>query len=127
MKSIKRGRAPSFASGIASIGAALFGLLWTILVISNGGGLFGLFGLIFVAIGVSNAIINFRNAAGKNRYSEYDITDGNEEPDPLNERFGNPYSYTGAPGNSSEFCPYCGSKTEKDFEFCNKCGRQLPD
>ncbi len=127
MKSIKRGRAPSFSAGIASIGAAIFGLIWTILVISNGGGLFGLFGLVFVAIGISNAVINFRNATGKNRYSEYDITDSSEEPDPLNERFGNPYAETNIPGNNSEYCPYCGTKAERDFEFCNKCGKKLPD
>lgn len=128
MKSVKRGRAPSFSAGIASLGAAVFGLIWTIAVIKMGGGIFGLFGLVFIAIGVSNAVINFKNATGKNRYSEYDITDSAEEPDPLNERFGNPYTSQGnIPGNNSEFCPYCGTKADRDFEFCKKCGRKLPD
>ncbi len=128
MKSVKRGRAPSFTAGIASLGAAAFGLIWAIAVFKSGGGIFALFGLVFVAIGVSNAVINFRNATGKNRYSEYDITDGVEEPDPLNEHFGSSYTPRGnIPGNNSEFCPYCGTKADSDFEFCRKCGKQLPD
>lgn len=114
--------------GIVSIGVTLFGLLWTFLVVSSGGGIFGLFGLIFVGIGIANTVYNFKNATGKNRYSEFDITENGEEPDPWNERFGTPsnadktvYSV----GNS--FCPYCGQEVQKDFEFCNNCGRKLPD
>lgn len=114
--------------GVVSIAGALFGAFWMYIVISNGGGLFGLFGLIFVFIGICNAVMNFKNATGKNRYSEYDITDEGEEPDPLNERFGNPYGggYS-ASSPDNVFCPYCGNKVENDFEYCNKCGRRLPD
>lgn len=130
MKSIKPGRGPSMMSGIVGIGVALFGVLWTIIAASSGGGLFALFGVIFVAIAVVQVVYNFKNATGKNRYSSFDITDENEEPDPFNERFGNNsyaqddrYSYT---ESSQNYCPYCGAKTKEDFEFCTNCGKKLP-
>ena len=131
MKSVKRGRGPSFKDGAASIGIALFGLLWSIIVFQSGGGLFGAFGLIFVAIGIINAIHNFRNAVSPDRYSEYYITDNLEETDPLNEIFGrssatdNKSAY-GSYSVGNSFCPYCGNEVKKNFEFCNNCGKKLP-
>lgn len=129
MKSVKPGRGPSFMSGISSILVALFGVVWTIIAASNGGGLFALFGVIFIAIAVVQAVYNFKNATGKNRYSEFDITDENEETDPFNERFGssdrtNGYNFSSE--TESKFCPYCGTRVEADFEFCHKCGKRLP-
>ena len=125
MKSVKRGREPSFMNGIMDIVAVLFGLFWTFMVIKNNGGMFGLFGLVFVAIGIRNAIRGFMNAFGKNRTSEFDVMDKEEEPDPWNERFGgnneNPYT------SGNAFCPYCGNAVLKDYEYCNNCGRKLPD
>lgn len=129
MKSVKPGRGPSLMSGISSILVALFGVVWTIIAASNGGGLFALFGVIFIAIAVVQAVYNFKNATGKNRYSEFDITDADEETDPFNERFG--YSERTNRCNfssetESKFCPYCGTRVEADFEFCHKCGKRLP-
>ena len=126
MKSVKRGRGPSFMGGFAGLAAAAFGLLWTILVASSGGGIFALFGLIFVAIGIVNAVYNFKNATGKNRYSEYDITENGEETDPLNEMFGEKRNYDSVSQTENRFCPYCGQRVEADFEFCNVCGKRLP-
>lgn len=139
MKSIKRGRGPSFMGGVAAAAVAVFGVLWTITAVGMGApGLFAGFGLVFVGIAVMNAVYNFKNATGKNRYSEYDITDGNEEPDPLNERFGNQDGWADAPQNdhpgSAEgaaareafaFCPYCGAKLDKGDIYCGKCGRRI--
>ena len=133
VKSIKMGREPSFMGGVMGIVAALFGLFWTFMVFSNGGGMFGFFGLIFVAIGILNAVRGFRNAFSKNRRSEFDVVDGTEEPDPWNERFGNKNHYEqnvfqqSSSVKGSAFCPYCGNAVEKDFEYCNNCGRKLPD
>lgn len=115
--------------GITSVLVGLFGVLWTILVASTGGGFFALFGVIFTAVAVVQAIYNFKNATGKNRYSAFDITDDNEEPDPLDERFG--YSdetgkHTFSSDADSNFCPYCGTRAEVNFEFCHKCGKKLP-
>ncbi len=94
MKSIKPGRGPSFMGGVMSILVGLFGVVWTVIAASAGGGFFALFGIIFIAVAVVQAIYNFKNATGKNRYSAFDITDSSEEPDPLNERFGNPQGAT---------------------------------
>ena len=133
MKSIKMGREPSFMNGIMGIVAALFGLFWTFIVFSSGGGVMGFFGLIFVAVGILNAVRGFRNAFSRNRRSEFDVVDGTEEPDPWNERFGNSDAdYSGkitynVDANGNSFCPYCGNTVEKDFKFCNDCGRKLPD
>ena len=117
-------------SGIVGIGVALFGVLWTILAASSGGGLFALFGVIFVIIAVVQVGYNFKNATGKNRYSSFDITDEYEEPDPFNERFGSKafpsddrYGYS---ENAQNYCPYCGARVKQDFEFCQSCGKKLP-
>lgn len=128
MKSIKMGREPSFMGGIMGIVAALFGLFWTFTVLSNGGGMFGLFGLLFVGIGILNAVRNFRNAFAKNRRSEFDIVDETEEPDMWNMKYGNTdFSEAASYSVGNSFCPYCGNEVQKDYEFCNSCGRKLPD
>ncbi len=126
MKSIKRGRGPSFMGGIMSIIVGLFGVFWTILAASAGGGMFALFGIIFIAVAVFNAIYNFKNATSKNRYSEYDITEGNEEIDPFNERFGNQNNNSNKKTSESKFCPYCGVSVSAEYEYCNNCGKKLP-
>lgn len=134
MKSIKPGRGPSFLSGFVSICMALFGLFWFIAVLSMGGGLFACFGLIFVAVAVGNAVYSFRNATGQSRYSAFDITDGEEEPDPLNQKYGKPRENredkdekTDADAKSeTNFCPYCGEPVSEGYQFCRQCGKKLP-
>ena len=144
MRSIKPGRGPSMMSGVSGIFAALFGVFWTIIAVSMGAFIMVPFGLIFIGIAVTQAIYNIKNATSKNRYSAFDITDGNEEPDPLNQRYGQSYNQSdygepyqgynqgydafGRPEENTDslFCPYCGTPVEGDFEFCNKCGKKLP-
>ena len=132
MKSIKPGRGPSMMSGVTGIFVALFGVFWTILAVGMGAWFMAPFGIIFVCIAVSQVIYNFKNAAGENRYSAYDIVDETEEMDPLNERFGEKKSSSLRSFESkgideeSEFCPYCGVKVSREFEFCHKCGKRLP-
>lgn len=129
MKSIKPGRGPSMMGGIISVAVGLFGVFWTILAVSGGAGIMAPFGIIFVVIAVVQAIYNFKNATGENRYSEFDITDENEESDPWNERFGkktNPPRAQGGSNSKSNYCPYCGEKADNDFAFCKNCGRKLP-
>lgn len=89
MKSVKPGRGPSMMGGVASVFAVVFGIIWMCGAASMGApGFFLLFGVAFIGIGVVNAVYSFKNAAGENRYSAYDIVDSDEEPDPLDERFG---------------------------------------
>lgn len=127
MKSVKPGRGPSFMGGVMSVLVGLFGVVWTIIAATMGGGLFALFGVIFIAVAVVQAVYNFKNATGKNRYSSFDITDGDEEPDPWNECFGNSQTYTSMnEDRGSKYCPYCGTAVKSDFEYCNNCGKKLP-
>lgn len=128
-------------SGIASLAIGIFGIFWMIGAASMGGGFFAIFGLVFVIIAISQAIYSFKNATSKNRFSALDITDDNEEIDPLNIKFGNASLEKSQTDSSddinlsnensvvagNQFCPYCGTKLDSDFEFCNKCGRKLPE
>lgn len=135
MKSIKPGRGPSFLGGISAIFAALFGVFWVIMACAMGGWFMAPFGLIFIAIAVVNAIHSFKNATGENRYSSFDIVDSEEEPDPLNLKYGKPEQskQTEQSGKTedtnkteSRYCPWCGTKVDGDYVFCNHCGKKLP-
>ena len=126
MKSIKPGRGPSFMGGIMSIAVGIFGVIWTIIAAGMGGGLFALFGIVFIAVAVINAIYNFKNATSQNRYSAFDLTEGNEEPDPFNQYYGSKEGEEVVSEPRNSFCPYCGTSVEEDFEYCNNCGKKLP-
>ena len=132
MKSIKPGRGPSMMGGVSSIFAALFGVFWTITAVSMGAFIMVPFGLLFIGIAVFQAVYNFKNDTGENRYSSFDIVDEDEEIDPLNEKYGAKKT-SGMQSSEnmsfdidSEYCPYCGIKVSKEFEFCPKCGKKLP-
>lgn len=155
MKSIKPGRGPSMLGAIIAVALAVFGILWVVMAsditssfsggsgdafifegnnmiqdfgtpMSSIGTVFPLFGLIFVAIAVVMAIYHFKNATGKNRYSTFDIVDGDEEPDPLNERYGND-SQTDSDEKADvpAFCPYCGNDLKEDHIYCDRCGKKV--
>ena len=132
MKSVKPGRGPSAMGAVGSVVAVIFGIFWTIMAASLGAPIFfPIFGVLFIVIGVVQAIYHFKNATGENRYSAFDIVDSREEPDPLDRRF--------APDRDTEerleenesgdfrFCPYCGARLGSGFSFCGKCGKRLPE
>lgn len=135
MKSIKPGRGPSILGAIGSVAAVLFGIVWTVAAASMGAPIFfPIFGLIFITIGIVQAVYNFKNATGENRYSAFDIVDEQEEPDPLNRRFSaasapQELSRTahGKPFEPLHYCPYCGAEVGDGFAFCGKCGKKLPE
>jgi hypothetical protein len=110
--------------GVGSILGGVFGVIWTILAASMGAPvLFTLFGVVAVVFSIVNAGYHFFNAAGKDRFSTFDITGDGEEPDPLDRRSGiRPSAHEG-----SAFCPFCGEKAEEGYRFCRKCGRELPE
>lgn len=127
MKSIKPGRGPSMMGGVTGIFMIGFGILWTVLA-AQASIIFALFGVLWTGIAITTTVYNFKNATGKNRFSAYDITNANEESDPLNEHFGN-HQMNNSPKNNdvdNKFCPYCGAPVAGDFEFCNNCGKKLP-
>ena len=110
--------------GIVGIFMIGFGIVWTVIA-AQANGLFALFGVLWTGIAVVNTVYNFKNATAKNRYSQYDITDSTEEPDPWNQRYGAPSQPVSA-ARENRFCPYCGTAVEDDFAFCNNCGKKLP-
>ena len=121
MKSIKPGRGPSMMGGLGSIFAGVFGVIWTMAAVQMGAGIFALFGVVFILFAVLQAVYQFKNATGENRYSEFDITEDGEEPDPLEKRMAPPSSpaeENKEPGGG--FCPYCGAPAEKDYDFCRR-------
>lgn len=130
MHSLKPGRAPSFLGGIAGLFAAGFGIVWIIGALSMGAPWpFALFGVFFILLALVGAIYNFLNATQRNRFSTFDITTHQEEPDPLNQRFGdNPPPNSAAseprkyPGN---FCPFCGQPVTAEMHHCPHCGRDI--
>lgn len=132
MKSVKPGRGPSLQGGIGAICAVIFGIIWIVFAAQMGAPVpFVLMGLVFVIIAGVQAVIHFTNATSENRYSLYDITEEGEEPDPLDEKFG---QKTQKPQQSNQqeiqneggFCPFCGAKAEIGYAFCRKCGKKLP-
>ena len=124
MKSIKPGRGPSMMSGISGIFAALFGVIWTVAAISMGApAFFALFGVIFVIMAVVQSLYHLKNGTSRNRYSMMDITEGNEEPDPLQSRFGSEEKKPAA--GVKQYCPYCGQKLQDSYEYCPHCGKKL--
>ena len=129
MKSVKPGRGPSAMGAMGSVIAVIFGIFWTIAAASMGApGIFPLFGVLFVILGIVQAVYHFKNATGENRYSSFDIVESGEEPDPLNTRFVDALKDGPAAGGGDfRFCPYCGAKLGADFTYCGKCGRKLPD
>ena len=126
MRSIKPGRGPSMMGGVVGVFMMGFGVLWTVMA-ARAGGFFALFGVLWTGIAVVTTIYNFKNATRKNRYSQFDITDEREEPDPFNQRFGDaPKNTESETSPENRFCPYCGTPVAGDFEFCNYCGKKLP-
>jgi len=86
MYSIKPGRGPSLMGGVGAIGAAIFGVIWTIGAATMGApGFFALFGVIFIVFAIVTGIVNIYNATNRNRFSTFDITTGEEESDPIAE------------------------------------------
>ena len=126
MKSIKPGRGPSIISSLVGIFMIGFGIVWTILAM-QANTIFALFGVFWTGIVIIITIYNFKNATRKNRYSVYDITDANEEPDPLNDHFETPQNTMQETDHTDiKFCPYCGTPVAVDFKFCSHCGKKLP-
>ena len=116
MKHIKPGRGPSAMGALGSVIAVVFGIFWTVSAASMGAPIsFSIFGVLFVIVGIVQA---------------FDIVDGEEEPGPLNQRFGGQPQEAGdtsGPEGPLRYCPYCGAKLGDSYTFCGHCGKRLPD
>ena len=75
MKSVKPGRGPSAMGAMGSVITVVFGIFWTIMAAAMGAPFFfPLFGVLFIVMGVVQAVYHFKNAAGKERYSAFDLS-----------------------------------------------------
>lgn len=127
MKSIKPGRGPSAMGAVGSLVGVIFGVIWMGAAASMGAPPFFLaFGVLFIIVGIVQALYHFKNATGENRFSEFDITEEGEEPDPLDRRVHDDPEPERADG-MYRYCPYCGARFGEGFSYCGKCGRELPD
>ncbi|MBB6283443.1 hypothetical protein HNR34_001790 [Geobacillus subterraneus] len=95
MKSIKPGHGPSMQGLFGSITSVLFGIFCMVMAFSitadspfPAARFFPFFGLAPIAIGAVQAIFPYKSATGKQRMSLLDIVDSEEEPGPMNIRFG---------------------------------------
>ena len=110
-----------------SVIAVIFGIIWTAITITmDAPFFFPIFGVVFIITGVVQAIYNYKNATGKNRYSEYDITDENEESDPIDRYINGSDAVRNENSGSVGYCPYCGREIEKEYDFCPRCGKKIP-
>ena len=159
MKSIKPGRGPSGMSFVGSIVAIIFGILWTVLAssITNSGRdsfnslggfdmpgamfntsgptdifetIFPLFGVLFVIVGIANAVYHYKNARGRDRFSIIDIVDKSEEGDQADAWIKqvpgqDTESREAPPHPAGKFCTSCGQRLEGNFSFCPGCGKDL--
>ena len=129
MKSIKPGRFNSGQNIVGIIIGIVFVIFWTVSAVSMGAPIiFPVFGAGMMIMLIIELVKNIHNLTNKNRYSEFDIVDSTEEPDPWNEKFYQEQTdenFTPEEVNSL-YCPYCGVKIAHDFEYCPKCGKKLP-
>ena len=133
MKCIKPARGPSAIGAVGGVIVVVFGIFWTMGASSATKGapagtmdsFFPIFGVVFIAVGVASIIYNLVNATGNNRMSLYDVTDEDEEPDPL-ETFvrGKNSPKTPPVDKPMHHCPFCGSGLKQEFKFCPNCGKE---
>ncbi|NLY19873.1 MAG: zinc-ribbon domain-containing protein [Tissierellia bacterium] len=131
MKQIKPGRGPSKMGLAGSVIAIVFGVFWTMMAFemtSNHGmggfrsmSIFPIFGVVFIIVGIVQAIYHYKNSYGKDedRYSIIDIVevkeDEKQETVNTSKTVDKDYIY----------CYECGAKIGREYKFCPECGKDL--
>lgn len=87
MRSIKRGRSQSIVSGVIGLIMSI-GFFAMAGMVSQHFGAMAFMPALMGIIVVISSIYSIVSGTRKNRFSEFDITDGEEEPDSLNQYFG---------------------------------------
>ncbi len=124
MKSVKPGRGPLLIRAVISVGVVAIALLGFKSVTGFDNPAFGWIIAVFIVIALAIGAYSLFNALRKDRDSIVDITADGEEPDFLNAALNK--NGTALAADGSAYCPYCGAALGDGYEFCNKCGRQLP-
>lgn len=128
MRSVKPGRAASWGGVIMGIVVTVFGIFWVAMAVSLEAPIFLIgFGVVFVLCAAGGAVYHFYNATARRRFSVWDVTEAEEERDPLDAspRAGDSAGGHPAPGSGRGYCPYCGTKVQAAFSFCPSCGKPL--
>ena len=121
MKRVKPGRAPSAMGAAMSAVVAVFGVFWTIAALSIGAPVFFVpSGGVFVVMALVQAVYNYKNATGKERFSVMDIVDDDEEGDPT-DRWVEGGMDAGESAGESEADEKSAADFEAEVNFCPYC------
>lgn len=129
--SVKPGRGPSVLGGVFAIVFGLFSFFLVGDVSSNDApGAFIAMGYLIGVFAIVGGIYQLYNAGARNRLSDFDVTVGDEEPDPISRAIGRRGSTSrpraaGGPATTGGFCPHCGTGLQTGFKFCSSCGKSL--
>ena len=91
----------------------LFGVFWTVAVISMGAWFMAIFGLFFIGI------------AAYQLYMVRKFSGNKKERDPWEQDQHKTYTAAESIDSGCRHCPYCGEEVEQRFQFCPICGRRL--
>lgn len=94
----------------------LFAIFWCITTLRMGAWFMTPFGLLFVGLSVWRIWMCVKLMRREK--------DGGKNPrTPEREPWDRPVEVSRTAG---DFCPYCGASADSSFQYCPKCGRQLP-
>ncbi|MBR1759339.1 MAG: zinc ribbon domain-containing protein [Lachnospiraceae bacterium] len=137
----------SLLSTWMSIGIAIFGIVWTIAAIQMDDPLFASLGVFFIVASVASVAMNIRNiirVEGEIRMEEAKLEEEvSEATEVLHRMYPVFVASEATEGETSEtsevadlpkaveeptnYCPYCGAKTEEGYLYCRVCGKKLPE
>lgn len=113
----------------------LFSLIWFFASLKSGLGLFSLFGLPFIIVGVSLLVRTLKGMKGKKHIDDCCQQGDYSSMDPVQREYYEQYDthqhnhyYNDAEIHSHTMnrCPHCGKKIKRGYDYCPKCGSRLP-
>src|SRR5262245_23173102 len=122
---VKPGRVPSLIGAVASIGVGAIGILELLKALDTRDPYKILFMVVFCFIAFSGAFYRLYNVTQRNRFSNYELVQSAQEPDPFARALG--YETTPAPRRRfpGEHCPFCGASAPRTVDLCPSCGKDI--
>ena len=116
-----------------AIGIAIFGIVWTISAIQMDNPFLATLGILFIVASVAEVVISLRDIIR----TETEIARLEAEKDGvpvipeeadilLSDTPLMPEDTASTLVETTNFCPYCGSRVEGDYLYCRVCGKKLP-